>query len=361
MRGILYAQLKLLVRNPATFLLMTGICILFAIFLGNTGSNTGYVPVYSEMGEEKTEQVIEYLQETDTQSFEQNEKAEVVRAVREGDAIAGLYLYDDHYELLVATKAPTFPILEQNVQKAFGRYLQEERLLESDKINAHEVINQLEEPMFIVETKTFFGEDSFVYDPQLQVIFGFAVFFVIYTIAFNVLQITVAREQGIWDRFILSPVKKWEMYLGILSYAFVLGYIQVVIVFSVFKYGFGVDFHGGFGEALVVLIPYVLSIVSLSVFIVGVSKNIQTFQGLISLLAVSLAMIGGSYWPIEIVSNKILLALSKIDPITYIMEGLKSVTVYGQSLTEVMYPVSILLLMSVIMIGLGINIMERRE
>jgi ABC-2 type transport system permease protein len=215
--------------------------------------------------------------------------------------------------------------------------------------------------MFTVETKTFFGEDSFIYDGKLQAIFGFAVFFVIYTIAFNVIHILAAKQNGIWDRLILSPARKWEMYVGILLYAFVLGYIQITIVFSVFKYALGVNFYGGFGKTLILLAPYVLCIVSLSVLLAGISKSMQTFNALVPLASVSLAMIGGAYWPIEIVTNKIMLTISKLDPITYVMEAFKDVTIYGESLSATLFPVSILLLMSVLMMGIGLNLMERRN
>ncbi|SET71898.1 ABC-2 type transport system permease protein [Salinibacillus kushneri] len=359
MKGMLYAQFKLLLRRPASFLLMTGICLLFAFFFGISSFGKSTLPVYSEMSEKNTEIVMNYLQEADTQNFEQVEKEELLKTVREGDAEAGLFLYEDHYEIVIASETPTKTILEQNIQKAFGDYLQKKRIHSTD-VNDSAIMEQLEDSMFSIETKTLTNEDSFVFDAQLQGIFGMSVFFVIYTVAYNVIQILVAKQDKIWDRFILSPVKKWEMYTGILTYAFIIGYIQVVLVFFVMKYGFDVDFYGGFLESLILLIPYVLTIVSLSVLIVAVSKNYQTFNAIISLVAVSLAMIGGSYWPIEIVTNKAMLGLSQIDPITYIMEALKNVTIYGQTLGETMFPISILLLMSVIMMGVGLNLMERR-
>ncbi|MBB6455067.1 ABC-2 type transport system permease protein [Salirhabdus euzebyi] len=362
MKGILYAQLKLLIRNPATFLIMTGICILFAFFIGSSsGTYQSYIPIYSEMEEKETEQVLSHLQQYGAQNYELVEKEVLEKEVREGSAEAGLFLFDDHYEIVIASKTGTFTLLEQNIQKAYGHYLQEKQLKQADNVNGAQLIKQLNEPMFTVETKTFFGEDSFIYDSKLQAIFGFAVFFVIYTIAFNVIHILVAKQEGIWDRIILSPSRKWEMYVGILCYAFFLGYIQVVIVFSFFRYALGVNFYDGFGNALLVLIPYVLAIVSLSVLIAGISKTTQTFNAIIPIVSVSFAMIGGSYWPIEIVTSKFMLALSKIDPVTYVMDALKAVTIYGEPISGALFPISILVLMSVVMMGVGINLMERRS
>ncbi|GAA0498460.1 linearmycin resistance permease LnrN [Salinibacillus aidingensis] len=359
MKGILYAQFKLLLRRPSTFLLMTGVSILFALFFGLSSFGQANLPVYSDMSKENTELVMNHLEEADTQSFEMVEKEELYKSIREGNAEAGLHLYEDHYEVVIASETPAKVILEQNIQKAFAYYLQDKKIASADG-NQTKVMEQLEAPMFSIETSTLADEDSFAYDAELQAIFGMTVFFVIYTVAYNVIQILVAKQQKIWDRFILSPVKKWEMYAGILSYAFILGYIQVVMVFSIMKFGFDVNFYGSFPETLILLIPYVLAIVSLSLLIAAISKNYQTFNAITSLTAVSMAMVGGSYWPIEIVSNKGMLALSHIDPVTYIMDALKSVTIYGQTLSETMFPVSILLLMTVIIMGIGLNLMERK-
>src|SRR5690606_5239845 len=66
--------------------------------------------------------------------------------------------------------------------------------------------------LFAIHTEDYRGEDSFVYDSNLQSVFGFSLFFVIYTIGFNVISILNEKQQGVWDRVILSPVRKWQMY-----------------------------------------------------------------------------------------------------------------------------------------------------
>src|SRR5690606_16508793 len=140
--------------------------------------------------------------------------------------------------------------------------------------------------------------------------------------------------QGIWDRMILSPLKKSEMYVANLLYSFITGYFQVLVIFLMFRYVVGVDFHGRFFETLILLIPYVFSVVALAMLISSIVKNVQQFNAALPILAVSMAMIGGAYWPIEIVESKILLMLSKINPLTYGMEELHGVAVYGYPMEE---------------------------
>ncbi|WP_102028890.1 ABC transporter permease [Salirhabdus sp. Marseille-P4669] len=362
MKGFIYAQFKLLVRKPATFLLMTLFMIVFALMLGNTGgAYSSYVPVYSEMNQKDTKRIMESLEGYGSQRYEVVDEEKLMKAVREGDAEAGVLFYEDHFEYVRSAETPGFQLLQQNVEKAYYDFLQEKKIVDSQATNSDDIIADLNTPVFTIDAKSLASEDDWIYDGKLQAIFGFAVFFVIYTIGYNVINLLVAKQNGIWDRFILSPAKKWEMYVGIMVYAFFLGYIQVVLVFSIFKYVLGIDFYGGYWKTLIILIPYVLCIVSLTVLIAGLSKNVQTFNAMIPLISVSFAMIGGAYWPIEIVSNKVMLLLAEVVPIYHVMDAFKQVTLYGQGLTATVFPVSILVLMSIVMMGIGLNLMERRQ
>ena len=219
----------------------------------------------------------------------------------------------------------------------------------------------MESPLFSIEESNFRGSDTFIYDPTLQSLFGFTLFFVIYTIAYNVLPILSEKNEGVWDRMILSPLRKWEMYAANFIYSFVTGYLQVLLIFLAFRYGVGVNFNGNFVEACLLVIPYVFSIVALSTLITALVKNVQQFNAMLPIVSVSSAMIGGAYWPLEIVESKFLLTLSKINPLTYGMEVLNGVTVYGYSMEEVLFPISILILMGVVMTGVGIHLMEKRH
>ena len=73
-------------------------------------------------------------------------------------------------------------------------------------------------------------------------------------------------------------------------------------------------------EACLFIIPYVFSIVALSVLLTAIVKNVQHFNAVIPIVSVSTAMIGGAYWPLEIVESPILIALSKLNP-NHIWDG----------------------------------------
>ncbi|WP_249870594.1 ABC transporter permease [Oceanobacillus saliphilus] len=370
MIGILQAKCKLFLRNPLLFVIFTGMSIVFALIIGGAiGMNTIHVPVYAENETVQDSFIGEYLEETDVYQFSWMTKDEMLEEISNGKAEVGAVLQEFDYQLIVGVESVNTAMVDQTLRDAYMRNIQLEQMITAAGADTgRERENVLEElqsamasPVFTIETTSFRSSDSFIYDNTFQSLFGFSLFFVIYTIAYNVLPILIEKKDGIWDRMILSPIKKWEMYVANLVYSFFAGYLQVLIIFLIFRFWVGVDFNGRFLETLVLLIPYVFSIVALSIFLTSLMKNAEQFNAILPIIAVSMAMIGGAYWPIEIVESEILLALSKINPLTYGMEVLQGVAVYGYSIEELLLPISILLLMGVVFMGLGIHLMEKRH
>lgn len=369
MSGILLAKIKLFIRSPWPFFIMTLMSIGFAFILGGSTASVINVPVH--IAEEKFEksEVWEQLKGSEVYNFQMLSEDEIKQKVSNGKADFGLILFEDNFQVLVGVDSPNINLVRQTVYEA---YIKQEQLkliyseadattFEGKESLKKELQSSKENPPFTIVEEGFRGTDTVIMDNTFQTLFGFTLFFVIYTISYNVFNILVEKQDGVWDRVILSPVKKWEMYVANLIYSFLMGYLQVCIVFMVFRYWIGVDFNGKFIESLILVGPYVFSIVALAILLTSLVKTVQQFNAILPIIAVSMAMIGGAYWPLEVVESKIMLALSNFTPITYAMETLNGVVLYGYSISEVLFPVSILILMGVIMTGIGIHLMEKRH
>ncbi|WP_430787973.1 ABC transporter permease [Virgibacillus flavescens] len=369
MIGILLAKIRLFVRSPWPFLVMTLMSIGFAFILGGSTSNVINVPVYLEDDNMQESEVWRQLENSDVYNFQMLTKDEMKQKVSNGKADFGLILEQNDFRIFVGIESPTINFVRQTVHEAYMNVEQLDLIYSEANATTFEAEESLkkklesakENPPFIMSTEGFRGSDTVILNNTFQTLFGFTLFFVIYTVAYNVLNILVEKQDGVWDRVILSPVKKWEMYVANLIYSFITGYLQVCIVFLVFKYFVGVNFNGRFIESLILVGSYVFSIVALAILITGVVKTVQQFNAIIPIIAVSMAMIGGAYWPLEVVESKFMQLLSKFTPVTYGMDMLNGVVVYGYQISDVLYPVSILILMGVVMTGIGIHLMERRH
>src|SRR5699024_12279075 len=112
----------------------------------------------------------------------------------------------------------------------------------------------------------------------------------------SVFQMLVEKKSVIWDRIILSPAKKWEMYTANFIYSSIVGYLQISIILLMFRFVFNVDFGGKLDILLVAVIPYVLTIVSLIILIIGIVKTVQQFNVAISIITLSMAMLDVCIW-----------------------------------------------------------------
>ncbi|MEK4884100.1 ABC transporter permease [Bacillus sp. FSL W8-1127] len=364
MKAILLAKWQMFLRKPWGYFLISVICVGFAFIVGKANDTKMIVPVASQLNEKETKTVLHEFHQFDLVDFRLTTEKDVQQMVGEGKAEAGIILSKDHFRLVVTSQTGNVQLIKRYAEKVQDEYFQNRHIkIELEKMPKEmkeRVLKDLDQPLFQIKQKSLHDHGTVIIDPHLQSLFGFALFFVIYTIAFQVVNILQEKKEGIWDRMIFSPIKKWQMYTGNLLFCFVLGYIQVLMVFSVF-YAIGVDFYGGFAKTLVILIPYVFSVVALSIFLTGICKSVPQFRAILQILAVSMAMVGGAYWPIEIVSSQVLLAISKFVPVTYAMQALKEATIYHYSFSELLYPISILFMMGVVLMGIGINLMERRH
>ncbi|GIO21570.1 ABC transporter permease [Oceanobacillus sp. J11TS1] len=368
MKGILLARVREFIRNPFIFLLFTGMSILFAWVVSsmNVGGGEGLpVPVYVEEGAGAYQSSLEELEAF---QFYTVDKETLEEELKEGKVDTGVILSEDHFNILIGVESPNAGLIQQTVEEVYTAAIQETFIREAamDEGMAPESIvssyhESVTEGTFDLSIHSFSGEEGWKYDGNVHRVGGFALFFSIYTIAYGVVKILTEKRMGVWDRMILSPVKKSEMYAGNLLYSFIEGYLQIVIIFLVFYFWRGLTFNDRIIDILIMLIPYALAIVAMSILITALVKNVEQFNAVISIIAVSLAMIGGAFWPLEIVSNPVLLFLAKLNPVKYGLDIVQGAAVYGYSFTDLLQPISILTLMTVLFTGIGIHLMERRH
>ncbi|RNC99242.1 ABC transporter permease [Lysinibacillus halotolerans] len=365
MIDILKTKFLLLLRKPAGFIIITIIICTFAYILGLGQQSKMPIAVYSDLDQEQTEAFLLELKEIPEIDFTLYDEEEAIEMVKDGNTDVAVHLMEKKFELIISPSYLDAALLKNQLNRIYGEFTQQQAIIEAyddnPSINVEEIIESADaQPSFQIQYLNFSNDGDFVWNPKLHSLFGFTLFMVIYTVANGVAHIVMERRTFIWDRLRISAIGKTEVYLANVIYCFLIGYLQVVLVLSIFYVG-GVDFYGGFGKTLLVVIPYLLCIVALAFFIASVAGTSGRFNAYISVLAVPLAMLGGAYWPLEIVSSKAILALSYVSPITYGLDLLNGVTIHSSSMNELVQPLGVLLFMTIIFMGIGINVMEKKE
>jgi ABC-2 type transport system permease protein len=82
-------------------------------------------------------------------------------------------------------------------------------------------------------------------------------------------------------------------------------------------------------------------------------KNEAQASGLSLLLSITLAPLGGAWWPME-VTPEIMRNIGHISPVAWAMDGFNALIFEGGSLTDVLLPILVLLGIALICFGIGI-------
>ena len=363
MKAVLWGKCKQFLRSPGAFIVTTLICILFAYLVGISSFTKVQVPIFTDQSE-KVLDIVKALNTSESFSFVPYSKEEVEEQLDKGKTDIGVSLSQDTYTILRIAETSKALMVQNYLHTYYTNMLKEQALINgaANKQEAEIVLaNNKENPIIPVSKEQALTEKENNYSQSLQSLFGFTLFFCIYTVSFTVVEILRDKQNGIWDRFILSSTSKAQIYFGHLLFSFLVGYVQIIMIFLLFRYGLNIDFNGHFYLVYVLIIPYLFSIVALTILLTGLVKTASQFNAVIPLVSVSFAMLGGAYWPIEIVTSKVMILLSKFIPITYGMELLKKGILEKTSWIEIAIPAGVLCLMGTIMLGIGIQLIEKRH
>ncbi|MDE4086074.1 ABC transporter permease [Planococcus maritimus] len=364
MKAVFLLQWRRFYRKPMLVLAMFGLTVIFVSVTAAGGqSGPQMTPVYADesMSELQAQRWLERLNGGDQFQFELMAESEARSYVAEGDVSQAVNLLETDYRLLVGREDPARFALDSFLRRIYSEELRLENAEQTTPGIRADMESSLADPALTLTVESLQGEDSFQYNGQLQLLFGMTLFFVIYTIMFSLVRIVDEKRTGTWSRMIISPVRKWQMYLGHLGYSFLIGFSQITLIFLLFRFAFGFELGERFWLLIAIAACYTFSIVALGLLIISLITKPQQLGAVIPIVATGMAMVGGAFWPIELVTNEILLAVSKALPITYGLQALTSVAVYGNGVQAVAMPLLLLLGFGSICLAIAIRLMEWRS
>ncbi|MEK4487454.1 ABC transporter permease [Psychrobacillus sp. FSL H8-0484] len=361
MKGIWLARLQNLKRKPLVLITMTVMTVIFAYILsGSVGSK---LPLLVATDDTSTSQeILKSLQNEDDYIVTILTEKELQKVMKEKRDTIGILFQEKSYSVLSDTESDTVRMLSLEIESMYSELAFRDQVYAAGgESKWEEVEKRIREEQAFQLTKSAMDESKvFRYDGALQSLFGFMLYFVFYTISINVQFILEDKRTGIWNRLKLASISRFQLYFGHLSFSFMIGFIQMLLVILVFRFIVGTNMYGGFWKVVTICSFYVLLVMAFSLFIISLVKTVSQSSVIISLLAVAFAMIGGAYWPLEIVQSDSLLAMRWVSPIYYGMEALKRVTIYGETLGNVSTYLMLMLLLAILLIAIGITLLEKR-
>ncbi len=181
---------------------------------------------------------------------------------------------------------------------------------------------------------------------------GMGSMFVMFTVLGGISLLLKERKQWTLQRLVTMPLTRGQILGGKIIAYFTLGMIQYVIVFGV---GFitGTNFGSSPLALLLVMMAFVLCITALTFALATRLKSEDQAQGLTLLISMTLAPLGGAWWPLSI-TPPLMQTVGHLSPVAWAMDGFRSIIFFNGGLADVLVPVGVLLAAASVLFAIGV-------
>ena len=166
----------------------------------------------------------------------------------------------------------------------------------------------------------------------------FGVFFIVQVLATSILR---EKQDGTFRRLLVAPLPRPALLLGKLLPYYLINLIQIASMFAIGKFVFGMNLGSSPEAMIVITLATAAAATGLGLLVAALGKTPEQIGGLSTMLALTLAAIGGMMVP-TFAMPEFMQAISKISPHAWALSGFQDIIVRGLGLQDVLFEVAIL-------------------
>ncbi|MDI6869248.1 MAG: ABC transporter permease [Coprothermobacterota bacterium] len=193
-----------------------------------------------------------------------------------------------------------------------------------------------------VEYSTVEKEEGIIPEGAHQSSPGFTIMFVLFGLFLGAGSLVEERRAWTLARILTTPTSRTSLLSGKFLAYFLVGLIQFSILVLYGQFVLGVDYGSSILGVAAVGICFVLASVGLSTLLASLARTHGQAEAFAILLANVLGMLGGSWWPLEIVPPA-LQTVAKFTPVYWGVYGLHKLITYNQGLSSILVNLYVLL------------------
>ncbi|RME88082.1 MAG: ABC transporter permease, partial [Anaerolineae bacterium] len=172
----------------------------------------------------------------------------------------------------------------------------------------------------------------------------FGVFFIVGVLAGSILN---EKESGTFRRLQAAPLSNTALLLGKLLPYYLVNLIQVALMFAIGKLVFGMNLGNSPAALVVITLATAAAATGLGLLVAALGKTRSQVSGISTLLALTLAAIGGMMVPV-FVMPEFMQTVAKISPHYWALNGYQDVIVRGLGVGDVLYEAGVLLIFAAV-------------
>ncbi|MDQ4492203.1 ABC transporter permease [Sinomonas sp. ASV486] len=185
-----------------------------------------------------------------------------------------------------------------------------------------------------------------------QYIPGFTVAFLFFIASTIAQYIFMERDRGTLRRLLVSPVGRASILAGKLLPTVVIGFVQVVVIFTVGRLLFGMTL----GDPVALLLVTCAAVAAANGFglmITSLSKTQAQATGMATLLVFTLATVAGCYVPLSFMPG-FMQGIALATPQGWAMQAYQNIIMKGSDIAQVLPAVGALAAFAVVFFGIGL-------
>jgi ABC-2 type transport system permease protein len=207
-----------------------------------------------------------------------------------------------------------------------------------------EALTEFENPPIVVNTDS--AGEAVNIGGSRQSVPGMGSMFVLFSLLLLSVFMIEERRQWTLQRLMTLPTPRANIVLGKITGAFLFGVLQFG-VFVLVGILFGVNWGKDPIAVVLLILAYCAAGTALGFLLSTLVRTADQAGGVTTLIGLTLAPLGGAWWPLEIVPD-FMRTVGHISPIAWVMDGFKDLLYYQGTVIDVLPEVGVLLLFAAV-------------
>jgi ABC-2 type transport system permease protein len=190
---------------------------------------------------------------------------------------------------------------------------------------------------------------------------GFSIMFMLLAVVFGTaMGLHDERDWGTLPRLLVAPAGFTWMLIGKLGARYVIGVLQMIILFAWGHWMFQVSLGSSWLAFLLLCMAIVFVSVAVGLLVAGIARTREQTQPMSLAFVMALSALGGLWWPQSIVPEW----MRQISPIvftTWAMRGMNDLVLRDRGLEAMAVPVSVLMAYGAILLAIGLKLFRTRH
>lgn len=181
---------------------------------------------------------------------------------------------------------------------------------------------------------------------------GFTAMFVLMGLFFGAGSLVNERRDWTLQRLLSTPTLRFSLLFGKFLGFFLLGAVQLILLILYGQFVLGANWGTNPLGIALVSAAYLLAAVGLGTLLAALARTPQQANAFSILLSIVLGMLGGAWWPVEILSPT-LQTIAKFTPIYWAVNGYNKLISFGEGIPALLPNLAILLAIAAVSLFLG--------